>query len=183
MGSLSEYFDTENSPLNPANQGFGFFVYGTLPLFMVHYVGEALGQLGYDPITIVGRYISAIFDVLTILLVFAIGKRLYGKWVGLLGAMFYAFAVLPIQLSHFATVDTVTNTFAYLAVWAATWALTRPAPTFREGQSGFARLFISLAPYLLFGLALGAAVASKVNAVVVAIVLPLVEWVRIAAIG
>ena len=179
VGSLSEYFDTENSPLNPANQGFGFFVYGTLPLFMVHYVGEALGQLGYDPITIVGRYISAIFDVLTILLVFAIGKRLYGKWVGLLGAMFYAFAVLPIQLSHFATVDTVTNTFAYLAVWAAAWALTRPEPTFREGQSGFARLFISLAPYLLFGLALGAAVASKVNAVVVAIVLPLVEWVRI----
>ena len=179
VSSLSEYFNTDSSPLNPANQGFGFFVYGTLPLFMVHYIGEALGQLGYDPITIVGRYISAVFDILTILLVFAIGKRLYGKWVGLLGAAFYAFAVLPIQLSHFATVDAITNTFAYGAVWAAVWALTRPEPEFREEQSKLTRVFISLAPYLLFGLALGAAAASKINAIVVALVLPLAEWARI----
>ena len=137
------------------------------------------GQLGYDPITIVGRYVSASFDILTILLVFAIGKRLYGKWVGLLGAAFYAFAVLPIQLSHFATVDAITNTFAYGAVWAAVWALTRPEPEFREDQSKLTRVFISLAPYLLFGLALGAAAASKINAIVVALVLPLAEWVRI----
>ena len=39
--------------------------------------------------------------------------------------------------------------------------------------------FISLAPYLLFGLALGAAAASKINAIMVALVLPLAEWVRI----
>ena len=179
VDSLSEYFDTENSSLNPANQGFGFFVYGTLPLFMVHYIGEALGQLGYDPITIVGRYVSAIFDVFTILLIFAIGKRLYGKWAGLLAAVFYAFAVLPIQLSHYATVDAVTNTFAYLAILAAVWALTRPEPRAREGQTQFSKLFFELAPYLLFGLALGAAAASKINAVVVAIILPLVEWVRV----
>jgi len=179
VDNLSDYFNAETSTLNPANRGYGFFVYGTLPLFMVRYLGEALGQVGYDSITLLGRTISAVFDVLTILLVFAIGKRLYNKWVGLLGAMFYAFAVLPIQLSHFATVDTIANTFAYLAVWAAVWALTRPEPIFREEQSKFSRIFISLAPYLLFGLALGAATASKINAVVVAIVLPLVEWVRI----
>src|SRR5512138_2447113 len=26
--SLSEYLDTEHSPLNPVNRGYGFFVYG-----------------------------------------------------------------------------------------------------------------------------------------------------------
>ncbi|MBG0788611.1 MAG: glycosyltransferase family 39 protein, partial [Anaerolineaceae bacterium] len=160
VDTLGDYFNTDTSTLNPANQGYGFFVYGTLPLFMVRYLGQALGQTGYDLITILGRQVSAIFDVLTILLVFAIGRRLANKWVGLLGAALYAFAVLPIQLSHFATVDTVTNTFAYLAIWAASWALTRPEPEFREEQSKFARILISLAPYLLFGLALGAAAAS-----------------------
>jgi hypothetical protein len=179
--NAGDYFNTDASSLNPANRGYGFFVYGTLPLFMVRYLGEATGQLGYDAITLLGRQVSAIFDVFTILLVFAIGKRLYGKWAGLLAAMFYAFAVLPIQLSHFATVDTIT--FAYLAVLAAVWALTRPAPLAREGQSKWARLFFELAPYLLFGLALGAAAASKINAVVVAIVLPLVEWVRVRRVA
>src|SRR3954453_16736578 len=33
--SLGQYFDSANSPLNPYNKGFGSFVYGTVPLFMV----------------------------------------------------------------------------------------------------------------------------------------------------
>ncbi len=115
---------------------------------------------------------------MTVLLVFAIGLRLANKWVGLLGAAFYAFAVLPIQLSHFATVDTVTNTFAYLAIWAAIWALTRLEPKFPEDQSKLVRIFSSMAPYLLFGVP-WAQRLPQINAVVVALVLPLVEWVRI----
>ena len=117
------YFDTATSTLNPSNVGHTFFVYGTLPIFIIQYLGEALGQNNYNTITILGRQVSAVFDVVTILLVFLIGKRLYNKWVGLLGAVFYALAVLPIQLSHYATVDAITNTFAYLAVYAAAWAL------------------------------------------------------------
>ncbi|MDY6868413.1 MAG: hypothetical protein SVT56_11025, partial [Chloroflexota bacterium] len=74
--SASEYFDTATSSLNPTNRGYSFFVYGTLPIFIVRYVGEAVGQMGYGPITILGRQISAVFDLFTILLVFFIGKRL-----------------------------------------------------------------------------------------------------------
>ena len=33
VANLGEYFDTANSTLNPNNQGHGFFVYGTLPIF------------------------------------------------------------------------------------------------------------------------------------------------------
>ena len=29
--SLAQYFDTQNSTLNPHNRGYGFYVYGTLP--------------------------------------------------------------------------------------------------------------------------------------------------------
>ncbi|MFU8826864.1 MAG: ArnT family glycosyltransferase, partial [Brevefilum sp.] len=133
VDSLGEYFDTESSSLNPANRGYGFFVYGTLPIFIVRYAGEALGQTDYHAITLLGRQLSAVFDVATVLLVFGIGKRLYNRWVGLLGAAFYALAVLPIQLSHFATVDTITNTFAVMAMYAGVWALTRPAPENKAG--------------------------------------------------
>jgi len=37
VDSLSEYFDTARSSLNPANSGNTFYVYGTLPLFMVRH--------------------------------------------------------------------------------------------------------------------------------------------------
>ncbi len=181
-----DYFDTDLSSLNPANRGYGFFVYGTLPLFLVRYAAEALGQVGYDAFAIIGRYVSAIFDLLTVLLVFATGRRLYNRWVGLLGALFYALAVLPIQLSHYATVDAVTNTFAFLAVYAAVWALTRPdaapeaAVSEAAAKRSFGTVLRELAPYLLFGVALGAATASKINAVTLALVLILVEVSRLS---
>jgi len=177
------YFDTANSTLNPSNVGHTFFVYGTLPIFIVRYLGEALGQNNYNTITILGRQVSAVFDVITILLVFLIGKQLYNKWAGLLGAVFYALAVLPIQLSHYATVDAITNTFAYLAVYAAVWALKRkPSEPEYDSESveleKGKRILRDLAPYILFGVALGAATASKINAVTLALVIVLVEVVR-----
>jgi YYY domain-containing protein len=200
--TLGEYFNTATSSLNPANRGYSFFVYGTLPIFIIRYLGEALGQVDYHAITIVGRVVSASFDLFTVLLVYAIGRRLYNRWVGGLGALFYALAVLPIQLSHFMTVDTITNTFAYLAVYAGVWALTRKESDNPSGEPGIqseegiadvqpdeaqpdassyhkaVMLLRDLAPYLLFGLALGAATASKINAVVLAILLPMVEGMR-----
>ena len=45
--SLAAYFDTARSPLNPANVGRPFFVYGTLPLFVVRSVAESVGMTGY----------------------------------------------------------------------------------------------------------------------------------------
>lgn len=204
---ISEYFDTAASSLNPGNRGYSFFVYGTLPIFIIRYLGDALGQTDYHAITILGRYASACFDLITILLVFAIGKKLYSRWVGLLGALFYALAVLPIQLSHYMTVDTFTNTFAFAAVYAAVWALKRPESeslgngdqeklnhqnslppeSNHEKQSGFDLESIletlrALAPYTLFGIFLGAATASKINAVVLALILPLVELMRYLAL-
>jgi YYY domain-containing protein len=38
--SLALYLDTANSPLNPYNQGYNDFFYGTLPLFAVRYMAE-----------------------------------------------------------------------------------------------------------------------------------------------
>lgn len=113
------YFDTKCSPLNPHNFNFGFFVYGTFPIFLTRLVAEGLSATGYGEIHIVGRALSALFDLSTVLLIFFIGRRMYGVRAGLLGAFFLALAALDIQQSHFFTVDTFTNVPILLAFWFA----------------------------------------------------------------
>lgn len=156
-----EYFDTEASSLNPNNNGYGFYVYGTLPIFLVRYVAEWTGQTGYSSVYLVGRLLSGMVDLLTVLMVFFLGSRLYNRRVGLAAASFSAFAVLQIQQAHFFTVDTFTTFFMVLALYFAAEVAT----------SRLERLPSS--SFLLFGVALGMAGASKINAVPIAVTLPL----------
>lgn len=192
VDSLSNYFDTAKSTLNPHNVGHGFFVYGTLPLFMVRYLADAAHLSGFDAITILGRQVSSLLDLLTVLVVFLIGLRLYNRRVGLLAAAFYACAVLPIQLSHFYTVDTFMTFFAFLAVYFSVLIMTEkedqptaPAAIPAEGEAPAAKksLMDELLPYLLFGLAAGMAAACKINAGAVAVLLPAALLVRVVKEG
>ena len=159
--SVADYFDTEASSLNPENRGHRFFVYGTLPIFIVRYLAEGMGQTGYGEVYLIGRVLSAIADVLTVFVVFMLGTRLFNQRVGLLSAVFSAFAVLQIQQSHFFTVDTFTTFFMILALYFAV----------EVSKSSNDDLRIS--SFIFFGLTLGMGVASKVNAAPVAITLPL----------
>jgi YYY domain-containing protein len=125
VGSLGDYFDTEKSTLNPNNVGYGYYVYGTLPLFMVRYVAEWVDRTGFSQVQIVGRALSGAFDLMTVVLIFLIALRLYRKsGLALLAAAFSAGAVLQIQLSHFYTVDNIANFFVYLAIYFAVIILT-----------------------------------------------------------
>jgi YYY domain-containing protein len=145
--TLADYFDTPNSSLNPNNRGHGFFVYGDFPIILVRYVGEWQGMIAYHNVYLVGRALSAGFDLMTILLIFLIGRRLYDYRIGLLGAGLYAVAALPIQQAHFFTVDSFTNTFVAAAFLFAVRALDDHRwPDF-----------------VFFGLTLGLAMASKVT--------------------
>jgi len=201
--SLGEYFNTSNSSLNPNNQGYGFYVYGTLPLFIVRYVAEWIEKTGYDQVHLVGRYASAFMDLMTVLLVYLVALRLYKrKLLALLAAAFAAFAVLPIQLSHFFTVDTFTNFFSFLAFFIAVVIMdthyspsTEPLPTSKAVDDGevpgieepleksdfdWRSLFKSWdtgIPYALFGIVLGLAMASKVSAAPLAVILPAAAWI------
>ncbi len=192
--SLSDYFNTAESSLNPNNRGHGFFVYGTLPIFMVRYLGEWLGQTGFSDIHLVGRAVSGILDLLTVLMVYLIALRLYGRQrLALLAAAFSAFSVLPIQISHFFVVDNYTNFFIVLTMYAAVHIATRSVDSADEETmveldeeavedvvsdkkpgvfSVLAEFWNSSGLYILFGVALGMAVASKINAAVAAVMLP-----------
>lgn len=147
--SLAGYFDTNNSSLNPHNQGFNFFVYGTFPLFFTKLLAETFGYTDYDKFTLLGRAASGFFDLLTIIFIFLIARKIFSKSTGLLAAFFYSVSVLPIQLSHFFAVDTFLNFFLTATIYLLIKTLKKPD------------YFLAIPLGAAFGLAL----ASKVTAV------------------
>ncbi len=146
--SLREYFDTAQSPLNPYNNDFGSFVYGTAPLFFVRLIGEVVSLTEYENIVLLGRALSALADVFVVAMVFLIARRLYGLRIGLLAALFYTLSVLPIKQSHFFTVDTFTNVPLMLAFWFAL--------DVADGKRG-------TRPFILAGAFFGLMLASRIN--------------------
>jgi len=150
--TFSEYINPSVSTLNPYNLNFGFFVYGTLPTTLNKIAVQGSTYDSYNGIAIAGRYMSAIADLATTLLVILIGRMLV-KMYGLderlpyISGFLYAVAVLPIQNSHFFTVDALGTFFMTLSVALALRARFK-MPV----------LFISLS-----GLALGLALATKIS--------------------
>ncbi|MCX6995875.1 MAG: hypothetical protein NTV49_02020, partial [Kiritimatiellaeota bacterium] len=93
--SWHAYLDTAHSPLNPHNRGNRFFPYGTLPLFAIRLLSHTLSLNALEAVCLLGRTCSALVDVLTVLLLFLLGRRLFGRTVGLLAAFLYSICVLP----------------------------------------------------------------------------------------
>jgi hypothetical protein len=158
--SFSEYLDPNRSPLNPYNvknasggRQFPLFVYGTLPITVVKLVAKVIGQDHYTGYMKVGRVMSASADMLALLcwfLAIAAISQIY-SWPRIVPSIFgivYSVAVLPIQLSHFYTVDTFLNAGCAFALMAALYSRTT------------ARLYwVALA-----GAGLGVALACKISA-------------------
>ncbi len=116
--NINQYFDQKTSLMNPANVGYNFFVYGRFPLILTKYLATIYNLDNYNDFTILGRQLSAFFDLLIIFFIIKtvglLEKKLKLKpstkyWAG----FFYAIAVLPIQLSHFFAVDTFLNFFMF----------------------------------------------------------------------
>jgi 4-amino-4-deoxy-L-arabinose transferase-like glycosyltransferase len=202
--SLALYFDTHQSPLNPRNQGHTYS-YGTLPLFLTrwsaewmgdHICGPAAGGWGARAARLllgdsaeschsgtfttgrsaeVGRFWSALADLGTVLLVFLIGRRLYGRLVGLLAAGFAALTAFSIQQAHFFTVDSLA---AFFTVLTAYFAIRAGQAAGSEGTSEIRASIDSWGSFALAGAATGLAAACKVSAALAAglVVLAGIWW-------
>ena len=177
--NLSDLLNPRTSPLNPfwdiQVQRSRSYTYGHFPLYLlvltsaflhqltplaesvqlptaiVDFLREAPTGLGYE---VVGRALVALFDTLSIYLVFLIARRLYGTWAGLLAAALSAFAVLHIQLAHFFAVDPISTTFALLTIYGSLLMLDRR----------------SAGAAVLTGVAIGLAVSSKYSALPIVLV-------------
>jgi hypothetical protein len=121
--SFEEYFNQKKSLLNPPNIGYNFYVYGTFPLVLTKYLAVNFGMDNYNEITILGRFLSALVDFLTVIFVYKTTKLLLKKFknvssslfhvIPLLAVFFYAVSVYPIQSAHFFTTDTFLNFFMF----------------------------------------------------------------------
>ena len=146
---LTEFLSVD-SPWNPK-----FFAYGSFPMYLLQFAGDKMAavnlQFGeYSMINLVGRFLSAMFDLATIALLFFIGRKLFRPAVGLFAAFFYAISVLPIQLSHFYAVDTILTFFITVTLYVLLLFYEKP----------------SFIKSLLLGLFFGLALATKVSAIV-----------------
>ncbi len=171
---IGGYFDTARSPLNPYNSPETHsYVYGTFPLFLVKGVATLAGDdpagrgNSYDRTVEWGRAVTAVFDVGTIALVFALGAYLFGLRAGLLGSLFYALAVLPTQLAHFWTMDPYVTFFGVATLLLSAMTVTSERWWARGGLT------------LLLGLAVGLGLASKVTAWPLALAPVLATGIRI----
>lgn len=172
---LLGYLDTDTSPLNPRNTGHAFFSYGTWPVTLTYVVADAAERLrtapdgsriqegwrswllpdvegltSYSGIHRVGRAMSALLDLLGVLLVFGIAALLYDRRVGLLAAALHAFTAFHIQQAHFFTVDAPLTAFVLLALFGLAMALRL------RGRAHWLGLVVA-------GAGLGMALASKVS--------------------
>ncbi|HHN93582.1 MAG TPA: phospholipid carrier-dependent glycosyltransferase, partial [Anaerolineae bacterium] len=177
----SVYFDTHRSPLNCRNNGYQYS-YGTLPLFLTRLTGEWLDRgCGESPdrwsaavgavllgdefadcrpgtftgsaSALVGRTFSALADLGTLVLLYLLGRRLYGADVGLLAAALGALTAFLIQQTHFFTVDSMACFFVTLTAYLSV----------RAGQSG------GWTSFALAGLTTGLAAACKIDGVLAAL--------------
>ena len=160
-GSVAGYFDVEDSPLSPYNTQSGrAYLYGQLPLFATKLVAALLGRDTYGELYLVGRRISAVVDLLSVLLVFLIGRELFAplaRNLALFGAVLasslYALSVTAIQHAHFFTVESWLVFWTLMAFWLATLAVTR------TGLGDRWRFALMLA----VGAAIGAAISTKLS--------------------
>lgn len=161
--SLADYFNTQRSSLSPYNTGEERFAYGQLPLTLTRVVAEWTGQTSFDTINGVGRALSALADLGTIVFAWFLARRVFGVRTAHLTALLLALTVLHIQLAHFFAVDT------YVAFFAA--------GSLFFGQRAWQRE--SLLDALLAGILAGLATACKISALMLLPVLGLaLIWPR-----
>lgn len=150
----AQYFDTANSPLNPLR--FGSYTYGMFPLFFTHMIAKWLDMTDYDTVTLVGRAMSGVFDLLAIWMLYILAKQLYDRRIALLAAALGAAAVLQIQLSHYFTVDSFSTIFVVAGFYFALRAIPVHKPDERIS-------WLNLVHFALFGFVIGLAGACKIN--------------------
>ncbi len=162
---LGQYLDEAHSPLNPRNYpGSTFFVYGTLPTTIIRGIAGAINQTGYDQVYLVGRALSALFDIGSIVFLFLLARRLYrDNRVALLASFLLATSVLAIQYAHFMVVDSFTTFFISGALYFL----------------GGVQLYGRRRDYALSGLFFGMALASKVSIYIFALMVALVVVYRL----
>ncbi len=113
------FLSAERSPLNPH-----WFPLGSVLIYalvLVRSVAELFTDWSALDMRFAGRALSALADTGSVAMMYLIGRRMYGRWTGLLAAALVTFAVIHIQHAHFYRPEP----FTVLTSLAALWAMLR----------------------------------------------------------
>jgi 4-amino-4-deoxy-L-arabinose transferase-like glycosyltransferase len=130
------------------------------------------GRIEFHHLAAVGRALTALFDVGTVLLVYLLGRRLYSPAVGLLAAALLAVTVLHIQQAHFFTSDPYLTFFVAASLYAMVMAARGGEGAETQGSERAGERGRAVGWLVVAAAAVGLAVGSKFTAVL--LVLPLV---------
>ncbi|MBI5649745.1 MAG: glycosyltransferase family 39 protein [Chloroflexi bacterium] len=120
--NLGQAFSPD-SPLSPK-----FFAYGSLPIYLLKALSAFAPSTDFAVpwrdnqlvgLAILGRALSAIFDLGTIVFTFLLARRLYDARVGLIASACIVVTVLHIQIAHFYAVDTLLTMLVVATVFFA----------------------------------------------------------------
>ncbi len=125
-------------------------------------VFNAPGRIEFHHLTAVSRALTGIVDTLTVLLIFLIGRHLFGVWVGLVAAALLAVTVMHIQLAHFFISDPYLTFFVTLSLYLMLLA---------NARGRWSMIYLALAAVVV-----GLAVGSKFSAVLLLLPLAVVAW-------
>ena len=154
LPSAGTFLDADRSPLNPH-----WFPLGSILIYLIlgiRFMLEPFTDFGsLLSLSYIGRSIVALADVGTVFMVYLLGKRIYGKRVGLLGSALVALAVVHIQNSHFYRPEPLSIFFVLVSFWFMLQMMERRR----------------LRDSLLLGLFVGLAFAPKVS--ILPLILPL----------
>lgn len=122
-----------------------------------------------DPaVVLIGRYISLILGVATVLLVYLMGRRVSGRWAtGAVAAMLLAVSPTHIYNSRLVTFDVPATFFTV-------WAMAAAIAILQEGRTR---------DYVATAVLIGLAFSTKYNVGLVAVVLPVAHFLRTGAPG
>ncbi len=180
------------------------FAYGHVPLYLgvaatrfierVAATGQALLPVGwlvtadifndrsaieFRHLTAVTRALTGLIDAATILMLFLLGRRLFGAAAGLLAAAFLALNVMHIQLAHFFTVDPYLTFFGLTALYFMVRSLYAAKLIREKGAESGGQRCSPTCSLLIAALFVGLAVGAKFSALLLLLPLVAAAWLAL----
>jgi 4-amino-4-deoxy-L-arabinose transferase-like glycosyltransferase len=115
------------------------------PLFQSNPELVALFDRNIYPFYLLGRFLSVIYGVLSVPLIFLLGKNAFNAQTGLLGAFLFIFYPLSVSHAQMVRTDSAGTFFGLLSLWLCLRAYDRPM----------------LLNHILAGIAIGLSVSSR----------------------
>ena len=113
---IGTLLDKDTSPLNPH-----WFPLGSIIIYLLvglRFLMEPfMDQVRLQDLASTGRALAAFVDTVSVLLLFFLGRRLFGRGAGLLAAALGAFTVFNIQVTHFYRPESFVVLLALVAFW------------------------------------------------------------------